>query len=310
MSIQFSCGECQKKMKAPDGTEGKKARCPSCSAITRIPVAVAAAAAVPVAQVARPAAAPVAQMRSPAPATTMDSPPALSDNPFEAPTTTDFSESMKPSHLSRSGAPSWDAKPSFGSFFKTSIEVLTKPTETFKNLIPDAGLGRPLTYGAIVGAITGLMVGVLTLVMVSFIGVAGAENGGPPAGMMMGVALGAMVIAPIMYAVLFPIGALIGAGVIHSLLMLVGAKKYDYQATARSVSYMYFAAWPLSVIMMIPILGMIVAIPVMIWLIVVYIFGLAAVHETTKKRVAIAVLTPALLLLALVILGAILGQTV
>ena len=36
MSIRFRC-ECGKKLSAPDGSEGKKAKCPSCHQVTRIP---------------------------------------------------------------------------------------------------------------------------------------------------------------------------------------------------------------------------------------------------------------------------------
>lgn len=287
-------------MKAPDGTEGKKARCPACSAITRIPAAAAVATSVPVANVASPAPQPFTEV-----------PPVVGDNPFAAPSTTDFSGAMERTGHHRLGAPSWDAKPSIGSFFKTSIEVLTKPKETFGNLIPDAGLGRPMTYGAIVGAVTGLLFGGLAVLMITFMAASGANNGNggaPPAGVMMGVAAGALILLPLMYAVLFPIGALMGAGFLHLMLMLVGAKKYDYSATARCVSYMYFAAWPITLITMIPFLGVIVAIPLGIWMIAIYIIGLAEVHETTKTRVAIAVLIPAFAMIALAILAAAIGQ--
>lgn len=37
MSIQFQCGGCEQNLKVPEGTAGKKVRCPSCEAVNVIP---------------------------------------------------------------------------------------------------------------------------------------------------------------------------------------------------------------------------------------------------------------------------------
>jgi len=260
MSIKFSCGECQKKMKAPDGTEGKKARCPACSAITRIPVAVAAAAAVPVAQIA-----------TPAPAPAMDSPPAASGNPFEAPTTTDFSDAIARTRGSDSYAPSWENQPSIGNFFKSTKEILFSPTETFRNLKREGTLGRALTFavvgGVLMGALTGLTQGVLMML--------GTGDVALGAGILVGAVIGG--------AIFYPIGAVLGCylggGILHAMLSLFGAKKYTYNATVRSIAYMQMASWPF---LLIPILGPLIG---GLWILGVQIIGLAEVHETTKMRV-------------------------
>ena len=293
MPIEFPCSQCEKTMQAPDGTEGKKARCPACSAITQIPDT-AVASTVPIAKESSLAASPLE----------------VSDNPFAAPSTTDFSSSPEAVARRRSGTPAWDAQPSFGSFFKTSVDVLTNPNETFRNLIPDAGLGRPVIYGAIVGAITGLMLSGLVVSMFAFLAVNGVHNQNPVAPSAGEIAVAAVVVIlvlPIVYGVMFPLGALMGAGMIHAMLMLFGARKYNFSATARAVCYLYFAAWPFALVIFIPFVGVIAAIPLGVWMIAVYIIGLTEVHETTVGRVSLAIFAPVVLLIGLGVLLAIVG---
>ena len=283
-------------MKAPDGTEGKKARCPACSAITRIPATAVAATAVPVAQVARP---------TPVATKTAATPPPVDDNPFAAPTTADFSGApASRDRQAREGAPSWDVRPSIGSFFKTPFEVLTKPTDTFRSMIPEGGLGRPLAYAAIMGGMGGLAAASLVFLLFSALTV---QGGASPSLMRVGLAI---FLIPFICAVAFPIGALIGGGFLHGMLVLVGAKKYSYTATTRCLCYIYFSCWPLMIFMLIPILNLILILPIIGWVITLYIIGLAEVHESPKGKVAIAVLIPFAFFFVLGIVAAILGEPV
>ena len=273
MPIQFSCSQCQKMMKAPDGTEGKKARCPACSAITQIP-AVAAAAAVPVAQAARP---------TPAPA--MDFPPAVSDNPFAAPATTDFSEPAGQHHQPSSYAPSWENEPSIGNFFKSTKEILLAPSATFRNLKREGTMGRALTFAAISAAIMGAMIGV-TQAILFMLGTGDVAIGA-------GILVGTVLVGTLLYPLFAVLGCYLGGGMLHVLLGLFGAKKYTYNATVRSIAYMQMSSWPF---MIVPIVGLVIG---GIWILVVQIIGLAEVHETTKVRVALAVFFPVILLIGL-----------
>ena len=269
-------------MKAPDGTEGKKARCPACSAITQIP---AAAAAVPVAQAVRP---------TPAPA--MDFPPAVSDNPFAAPATTDFSEPAGQHRQPSSYAPSWENEPSIGNFFKSTKEILLAPSATFRNLKREGTMGRALTFAAISAAIMGAMIG-FTQAILFILGTGDVAFG---AGILVGTVLAGTLLYPL-FAVL---GCYLGGGMLHVLLGLFGAKKYTYNATVRSIAYMQMSSWPF---MIVPIVGPMIG---GIWILVVQIIGLAEVHETTKGRVALAIFSPAILFIGLGIVLAVLGAAI
>ena len=282
MPIQFSCSQCQKMMKAPDGTEGKKARCPACSAITQIP---AAAAAVPVAQAVRP---------TPAPA--MDFPPAVSDNPFAAPATTDFSEPAGQHRQPSSYAPSWENEPSIGNFFKSTKEILLAPSATFRNLKREGTMGRALAFAAVSAAIMGAMIGI-TQGIFFMLGAGDVAFG-------VGFLVGAALAGTLLYPLLAVLGCYLGGGMVHLLLSLFGAKKYTYNATVRSIAYMQMSSWPF---MIVPIVGPMIG---GIWILVVQIIGLAEVHETTKGRVALAIFSPAILFIGLGIVLAVLGAAI
>ena len=275
MPIQFTCTQCSKTIQAPDGSEGKKARCPSCSYVMTIP-SLAVAAEVPVAQVATPAPA--------------QAPPPASDNPFAAPTTTDFSGAAGRRSRSARYMPTWENEPSFGNFFKSTKEILLAPKETFRDLKREGSLGRALTFAAISAALMGAIVGFTQAILVAF-------SQGDIAfaiGMLFGFVLAAAIIYPIMAV----IGCFIGGGILHVMLSIAGAKKYDYNATVRSIAYMQMSSWPF---MIVPIIGPMIG---GIWILVVQIVGLAEVHETTKGRVVLAIFLPFIILATL---GLVLG---
>lgn len=282
MPIQFSCSQCQKKMQAPDGTGGKRARCPACSAITQIPGA-AVSAAVPVAKVASPASSPTS--------------PPVSDNPFASPATTDFS-AHSGSRGHRSGKPDWDAEPSAGAFFSTAKQVLLEPTETFRQMDPNGGLGRPLAYAAIVGVLMGVCLGIM---MTLFFVLGAAAEGGGDAVPIVGIGIGMALGFPILYGIFFPIGCLITGGIFHLMLRIVGGAKESMGATTRCVSYVYAGSWPAAILSIIPIVNFVIA----FYVIALYVIGLSEVHETTKGRVILAMFMPIFILIAV---GLVLGM--
>ena len=190
---------------------------------------------------------------------------------------------------------------------KLHLKSLPKPTDTFRSMTPEGGLGRPLVYAAIVGVMGGLAVASLLFLLFSAMTVQGGAGGNSPS--LLGGGL-AILLIPIFYAVVLPIGALIGGGFLHGMLVLVGAKKYSYTATTRCLCYIYFSCWPLAIFMVIPILNLLLILPIIGWVVALYIIGLAEVHESTKGKVAIAVLIPFAFFFVLGIVAAILGEPV
>jgi len=89
--------------------------------------------------------------------------------------------------------------------------------------------------------------------------------------------------------VIAPIAAVIGiyltAGVIHLLLMLFRGAGRGFDATLTVVGY----GWGLQVLLAVPACGSIVA---LVWMLVVFVIGLAAAHRCGQGKAAAAVLLP------------------
>jgi hypothetical protein len=84
--------------------------------------------------------------------------------------------------------------------------------------------------------------------------------------------------------ILFPVSLIIGSAILHVFALLFGAGKNGYWATMRVVAY----ALSPTLFSFVPCVSALASIYVM----VLIIFGLASVHETTQGKAAAAALTP------------------
>ena len=97
------------------------------------------------------------------------------------------------------------------------------------------------------------------------------------------------------------LGLFVAAGVIHLFLMMFGAAKHGYGATARVFC---FAAGPV-LFEVVPYVGSMVA---GVWGIVITIIGLREAHETTTGRAVAAILIPTFFLVLLFVLLVLAGM--
>ena len=88
MTIEFRCTQCDKLLRTPDGTEGKKAKCPECGTVLTIPVPVTEGE--PIA---------LAPEQAPPP------PRQPSDNPYQSPAATEMRAESSPGELRRGFQP-------------------------------------------------------------------------------------------------------------------------------------------------------------------------------------------------------------
>lgn len=140
MPIEFHCQKCNKLLRVPDGSAGKKAQCPSCQTILEIPTAAPPPPTDPFAAPSEPkgssAPGPGNQGSSPfsgpgsfappgqAPPPT---PPPMSDNPFASP-------------MASASHPPEYATSSSGSIVPTQIEIGDVMSEAFRIFKSDMGL--------------------------------------------------------------------------------------------------------------------------------------------------------------------------
>lgn len=279
MAIQFNCPKCGHLLQTPDGTEGKKARCPSCSEIVEVP-AVRAGSSLPDDGFG---------MSEPVSKNPPFEPAAKEEfNPFAAPSASSaFADRPDYSSVERTGPPWENPGPSTGTFVETVKRVIMTPTDTFRTMVRTGGLGRPLMFtlaAQMIGSVFAILWNVLVQGgMMMMGGGANAEVGA--AGMAFGLGFGllvALIAAPI-GVIIF---AFVWSGVVHLFLMLFRAANLPYEVTFRTVCY-GTGGW--AVLNIVPCLGPYVA---GIGGLVATIIGLIHTQETTTGKAVAACLAP------------------
>ena len=183
-----------------------------------------------------------------------------------------------------------------GSFVSTARGVLLNPTSFFRGIARQGDFLNPAIFALICALISALLGGLVSLLFAPFL--AGPEDTGGEAlaGGLVGFIV-TLILSPIYTAV----ALLIGAGIYHLLvLLLVRPSHAGFEATFRVVCYV--AATQL--VSWIPIVNIVAG----VWAIVLSVFGIREVHNTTTGRALAIVLIPvAVVLLLVLLLGALIG---
>ncbi len=199
--------------------------------------------------------------------------------------------------------PAWE-RPEDGSlparYFESVKEILFKPTATFAAIPVSGGMGRPFGFYMTTQIPTAVLMGVgfgLTF--------SGAGTAGMPPQMQALKDLGPAAIGLGYFASLAlfaPIGLFVWSGIQHLLLKAWGAANEEYEATVRTLAYIWgatgLAMLPFSLLSLIPIVGQIFnlfAMAIGLYSLVLQIIALMKVHKADGGRVTGAVLTPMIL---------------
>lgn len=174
---------------------------------------------------------------------------------------------------------------------ETTRSVLMTPSEFYARLPVSGGMGSSILYGVIVGWL-GLIAAAFyqalfnTLVGPRSLPFGDRANLGPL--LMFTEGWGTFLIQAVFGGVFIVIGMFIAAGIFHLLLLLLGGARRDFEATLQVVAYSHAT----SVLMLLPFCGGLIG---SVWALVLYIMGLAKVHEIGHGKAAAAVLLPVLL---------------
>lgn len=197
------------------------------------------------------------------------------------------------------GGTPWERRDSIGfvsAFVETTQEVLLRPSEFFARMPVVGGVGGPLLYAVIVGYLGLVAATVYNMVFRSVMGSLGAGfhrfGGGRMAELERiqhylegGVgAVVQLVTGPVWIVIV----VFVAAGILHVLLMVVGATPRDFEATFRVVAY----SQAVSVLGLVPFCGSVIG---FVWWVVVATLGLRTVHRTSTAQALIAVLLPVFL---------------
>jgi hypothetical protein len=177
------------------------------------------------------------------------------------------------------------------SFIQTAREVLLNPVNFFRSIPRQGDFLNPLLFAIICAFISAVIGGVLAFIISL---ATGNGFGGSFVGLVTNI-----IFIPIVTA----IGLFIGAGIYHLLvLLLIRPSHAGYEATFRVVAYaavLQLLSW----LAFIPILGILVAIAIGVYNIVLTVIGVREIHATTTGRAVAVVLIPVVVfgLLAIVI---------
>jgi hypothetical protein len=186
-----------------------------------------------------------------------------------------------PPRVSRSvSGGDFDYRELIPSFVQTVRDVLFDPVNFFRSIRREGDFLNPLIFAIICALITGVIGGILRLI---FTLVRGGGFGG---------ALGSLIANIIFIPIGTAIGLFIGAGIYHLLVLLIIRPSHaGYEATFRAVAYaavLQLLSW----LAFIPILGIVVAIAIAIYNVVLTVIGIREMHATTTGRAVAVVLIP------------------
>lgn len=185
----------------------------------------------------------------------------------------------------------WESREGFvGAFFKTTQEVLFSPIKFFRKVATGKGYWSPFIFAVISGTIG---FGVVMLWQWLFFSrmVPPQIHSLIPFGFFLTI-----VVISIPFMIAFSI--LIGSGVTHLCLMIVGGNRKGFEATFRAISYSYSA----QLFYIVPFIGNLIG---GIYLLILTIIGVREGHGITTGKAVLAVLLPIIVAVGLGILIAI-----
>jgi hypothetical protein len=186
----------------------------------------------------------------------------------------------------------WESGEGFiAAFFRTTQEVLFSPTKFFKKVALGEGYGPPFIFAMISGVIG---IGVILLWQWLFF------SGMVPSQIR---SLAAYSLVPILAIILIPFWVafcvILGSGVTHLCIMIVGGNRKGFEATFRALSYSYSAM----LFYIVPVMGNFAG---GIYLLILAIIGVREGHQISTGKAVLAVLLPLIVASGLGILLAIL----
>jgi hypothetical protein len=151
----------------------------------------------------------------------------------------------------------------FRAMLQTAIKVVTSPPAFFREMPKTGGYAEPLLFMVVMGVVNGLVTAVLGLFGLTFI-------------FSMGMAIASIIIYPVMYAVF----GFIGAAIVYVIWKLMGSQE-NYETAYRCVAYIAAFMPIVSVIDIIPYIGVLAGIALLTW---VYVVASVETHKLPSRK--------------------------
>jgi hypothetical protein len=176
---------------------------------------------------------------------------------------------------------------------ETTRQLLTGPTEFFRRMPIAGGLGGPLLYAVIAGWLGLVAAALYQSVWVSIVGPTvlpfGMEREELARVLAFMESWAGLVAQVVFGGISITIGVFLTSGILHLMLLVLGGGQKAFEATFRAVC---FSQAPMILfvipVFLIPGCGVLIA----LWSVVLYVIGLAEVHQIGYGRAVAAVLLP------------------
>jgi hypothetical protein len=185
----------------------------------------------------------------------------------------------------------WEDRERLGFFpalFETIKLLVTSPTEAYARARVSGDYLSPILYAVIIGWVMAIISQLWSLLFQStWITMVPADMR-DQIGPMMATSGASFLITLLLAPVFILIGLFIWSGILHLLVMMLGAHKQStsgFEGTFRAVAYAYTS----SLAQLIPLVGGLIA---LVWMIILQVIGLVRMHRTTQGKAAAAVLIP------------------
>jgi hypothetical protein len=178
----------------------------------------------------------------------------------------------------------WDQRERVGLFSalaETTRQVIAEPGAFFRAMPVSGGLGSPLLYAVVIGWVGLVASAFYGAVFQSIVGSRLASLGGERVDLVPLLSLleswGGLVVQVVFGGVFVAIGVFVWAGLLHLMLLLLGAGRGGFEATFGVVCY----SQAFAIFSIIPFCGTLLVMP---YVLVLWVIGLAAVHGVGEAR--------------------------
>jgi hypothetical protein len=149
------------------------------------------------------------------------------------------------------------------AMLQTAIKVVTTPAAFFREMPKTGGYKDPLLFMVVMGVVNGLVTAVLGLLGLALI-------------FSMGMAIASIIIYPVMYAVF----GFIGAAIVFVIWKLMGSQE-PFETSYRCVAYIAAFMPIVSLIDIIPYIGVLASLALLTW---VYVVASVETHKLPSKK--------------------------
>lgn len=187
------------------------------------------------------------------------------------------------------------------------FDIITKPQPTMEMEKTKANTMAAIKTFAIYGAVIGFLIGILFAVFASILGAAGAVLGAgqnPIVSSIAGLGLAAIIVMPILMAILSIVGAAIGYGLYFLIAKLLGGTgtfEQNYYLGSRLLwpllaGYILVSIIGIILTMIHPLLGMIINLAWLLYMFYLTIVLIAVANAISKLRAFVVWLIPLIIL--------------